>query len=103
MYVDVSKMTAEELAELAQAVEVEQDKRKAAKPESAYRGWSVTARTHAPCPKCGRDDAVLATKTLYGTAELARGGEPIGTAAYCKCRTWYDAGTGEYCSPQNTY
>ena len=105
MYIDVGAMTAEELEELAQAVKVEQDKRKAAESasESSYRGWSVTTRTQAPCPKCGRNDAVLATKTLYATPELARGGSPIGTAAFCKCRVWYNAASGEYADVRNTY
>ena len=103
--IDTSKMTAEELEELAQAVKVEQDRRKAQKSasESTYRGWSVTTRTQAPCPKCGRNDAVLASKSIYAGPELARGGDPIGTAAYCRCRTWYNAGTGEYADVRNTY
>lgn len=91
-------LTAEELAELAQAVEVERGKRsKAAESasESSYRGWSVTTRTQAPCPQCGRDDDAILTKTLYGSAELARGGAPIGALVYCRCGGRFNSRTGE--------
>ena len=97
MYIDTGRMTAEELAELAQAVEVEQGKRKAAESasESSYRGWSTTTRSSAPCPHCGRDDDAIQAKTLYGTPELARGGDPIGTLVYCRCGGHFNSRTGE--------
>lgn len=97
MYVDVTKMTAEELGELAQAVKVEQDKRKAEESasESSYRGWSTTTRSSAPCPHCGRDDDAIQTKTLYGSAELARGGSPIGSLVFCRCGSKFNSRTGE--------
>lgn len=91
-------LTAEELAELAQAVEVEQGKRRKAAEsasESSYRGWSTTTRSSAPCPQCGRDDDAIQTKTLYGTPELARGGAAIGSLVYCRCGGRFNSRTGE--------
>ena len=64
----------------------------------------VKKESQAACPSCGRNDQVVTTKTLYGGPELARdGAEPIGTAAYCNCRTWYDSHTGEYVDINRAY
>lgn len=95
--IDTSKMTAEELEELATVVKAEQDTRKAQESasESTYRGWSVTTRTQAPCPQCGRDDDAIQAKTLYGSAELARGGDPIGSLVFCRCGGRFNSRTGE--------
>lgn len=103
--VDVSKaveqMTDDELAELVKLAELmdeakrEQDRR--ASGRAAGDAVSVpTARarytTSVPCPCCGRNDAVLTTKTIYKDAELR---EVSGGAAACACGCWYDTTTGE--------
>lgn len=108
---DVKAMTDDELSalvdhdDLVAAAREELERRKAERdpsitplPASCVRGI-----TDAPCPACGRNDAVIESKTMYGTPELAHGGEPIGTMCFCSCRTWYDAKTGKYVNPCDVY
>ena len=64
----------------------------------------VTRTTKAPCPSCGKRDAVLNTKPMYANGMLGKDGKPtIGTLAYCKCGARYNAGTGERVGKAYTY
>lgn len=107
---DVGKMTDTEiealasLPELIEAARVERERRRIeADPDSRFvdSSTSRTARrvSDAACPVCGKHDGVIDSKTMYETGLLARGGEPVGTAAYCRCGAVYDARTGKPVEP----
>ena len=106
---DVRKMDDDELSaiaglpELVKAAKAERERREIeADPDSMFGHVCITSTrytTEAACPTCGSHDSVLETKAMYSTGFLARGGEPVGTAAYCSCGDVYDARTGKRLKP----
>lgn len=110
---DVEKMTDAELASLVEQADLmaaarkEMERRR--RDAEGVKAVSVpTPRvirtTKAPCPSCGRNDAVLNTKPMYANGMLGKDGKPtIGTLAYCKCGARYNAGTGAFVKSGEAY